>query len=633
MAPYAIAHLKLGLFLEETGYKFDNGKRLGVYLTNTLEDSVKKSETLFEEFIAEEASQATEIKHDEPVMVVIGNPPYSYESSNTGEWISNLVRDYYYLDGQSLNERNPKGLQDDYVKFIRFAQWRVEQTGHGILAFINNHGYIDNPTFRGMRHSLMKTFNEINILDLHGNTKKKEQSPDDSKDENVFDIQQGVSTGIFLKFPETNLCKVYHSELWGLREIYENQNNDSNNKNLIGGKYYWLLNNSINSTEKKQIDPQSNFYLFFPQNTDLLPEYEQGWKITDILNVNSLGIATARDSLTIQWNKKNIQNVINNFANLPEEEAREKYNLGKDTRDWKVLLAQQDLKESKFQESNFSSISYRPFDIRHTYYTGKCRGFHCMPRDNVMRHMKGKENISLCFIRRSREQVLSNFFVAKHIVDKTILSSADNANIALYLYPDTDNPQKSVLKEQRRPNFSSNFLNSIKEKLSYTPTPEAIFYYIYAVFHSPTYRDRYAEFLKIDFPRVPLTSNDSLFRQLADYGEQLVQLHLMASPKLNNLITEFIEEGDRTVAPGHPKYQDGAVQINKNGDKFTGVPESVWNFYVGGYQVCHKWLKDRKGRTLSDEDILHYQKIVVALKETSELMTKIDEAIPSFPIS
>ncbi len=177
------------------------------------------------------------------------------------------------------------------------------------------------------------------------------------------------------------------------------------------------------------------------------------------------------------------------------------------------------------------------------------------------------------------------------------------------------------------------FLNDVKSKFSYLPNPETISYYIYAILHSPAYRDRYAQFLKTHFPRIPLTSNDKLFRKLADYGEQLVQLHLMTSPKLDNLITKFVEgTGERLVAPAHPKYQDDAVHINKKGDKFTGVPESVWNFYVGGYQVCHKWLKDRKGRTLSDEDILHYQKIVVALAETIELMAKIDEAISGFPI-
>jgi hypothetical protein len=201
MAPYAIAHLKLSLFLQESGYEFDPNQRLKVYLTNTLDNAPRKSEFLFDEFIASEANEATSIKQDEPVMVVVGNPPYSGHSENKGEWISNLLKDYYQVDGQPLGERNPKYLQDDYVKFIRFSQWRIQKTGMGILAFITNHGYLNNPTFRGMRRSLDQTFDEMYIFDLHGDTKKKEIAPDGSKDENVFDIQQGVAIGLMVKLP------------------------------------------------------------------------------------------------------------------------------------------------------------------------------------------------------------------------------------------------------------------------------------------------------------------------------------------------------------------------------------------------------------------------------------------------
>ena len=201
MAPYAIAHLKVGLFLEETGYQFDSGKRLGVYLTNTLDDPKTQSEFLFQGFVGDEANAAIRIKQDEPVMVVVGNPPYSGHSENKGEWIQKLVRDYYQVDGAPLGEKNPKWLQDDYVKFMRFSQWRIATTGSGILAFITNHGYLDNPTFRGMRRSLEQTFDEIYVMDLHGNTKKKETAPDGSKDQNVFDIQQGVAIGMMVNLP------------------------------------------------------------------------------------------------------------------------------------------------------------------------------------------------------------------------------------------------------------------------------------------------------------------------------------------------------------------------------------------------------------------------------------------------
>ena len=214
-------------------------------------------------------------------------------------------------------------------------------------------------------------------------------------------------------------------------------------------------------------------------------------------------------------------------------------------------------------------------------------------------------------------------------IDRSFSCSRGAATVfPLYLQPERDSIKKEI-----RFNFSEEFLTEITNKLGYTPTPEAIFYYIYAIFHSPTYRTRYAEFLKIDFPRVPLTSDDNLFRQLAKHGEALVALHLMKSPKLDQPITQFIENGgDSLVDAGHPKYADGNITINKKGDKFTDIPESVWNFYVGGYQVCHKWLKDRKGRQLSPADIQHYQKIVIALSETMEIMKAIDAAIPSFPI-
>ncbi|XZF64069.1 MAG: type ISP restriction/modification enzyme [Gloeotrichia echinulata DVL01] len=573
-------------------------------------------------------------------MVVMGNPPYSGHSANNGTWISSLLKgkdtitekvtsNYFEVDGKPLGEKNPKWLNDDYVKFIRFAQWRIEQTGYGILAFITNHGFLDNPTFRGMRQSLMATFDDIYILDLHGNSKKKEQSPDGSKDENVFDIQQGVAISIFVKRQndKKQAANIYHTDLYGLRD----------------NKYGWLNSNSIDTTEWIQLNPQAPFYLFVRQNTDLLAEYEPGWKVTDIFPVNSVGIVTARDELTIQWSREEIWKTVIDFADLLPETARLKYRLGEDARDWKVELAQKDLrshpylatKESKPFRELLAPILYRPFDIRYTYYTGKSRGFHCMPRGEVMRHMLAGENLGLISCRQQSQQSdWSLCGVTNSIIESCVVSNKTkeiNYLFPLYLYPNPNNPKE--LEEPVRPNLSPAFLKDITAKLGYTPTPETIFYYIYAIFHSPTYRTRYAEFLKIDFPRVPLTSNNQLFTQLAEYGEELVALHLMKSPKLNNPITQFVKNnGNQIVDAGHPKYTNGAVIINRKGDKFTGVPESVWNFYVGGYQVCQKWLKDRKGRQLSDEDIQHYQGIVVALQETIKLMDKIDQAIPGFPI-
>jgi len=616
MAPYAIAHLKLGLFLEETGYQFDSGKRLGVYLTNTLEDSVIKTETLFGEFIAEEASQATDIKRNKQIMVVLGNPPYSYESGNTGEWISGLVRDYYQVDGQSLGERNPKGLQDDYVKFIRFGQWRIDLSEKGIFAFITNHGFLDNPTFRGMRQQLIRSFDTLYFSDLHGNTKKKEKSSDGSLDENVFDIQQGVSITLGIKGVEKSIL---HSDLYGSREL----------------KYNYLNKHDVSCTNWKSLNPQSPFYLFIPLANTLLTEYNKSWKLTDVFPINSLSIVTARDALTIHHSEEETWHTVTDFSKLQAEEARIKYALGKDTRDWQVSLAQEDLKASGLSKQKVTSVLYRPFDRRYTYYTGKSRGFHCTPRGEVMRHMLGTNNLGLIANRQVKLNSIQHFWASDSLVDRHILETANASAylFPLYIHSKTEDKQKSAFSKHEYPNLSNDFLKSIEDKIGHIPNPEIIFYYIYAIFHSPTYRTRYAEFLKIDFPRVPLTSCDRLFCQLATYGEELVALHLMKSPKLDNLITQFIEDrGDRLVDAGHPKFNQGEVVINKKGDKFTGVPENVWNFHVGGYQVCQKWLKDRKGRTLSNEDIQHYQRIVVALKETIEIMENIDKAIPSFPI-
>ncbi|WP_228016748.1 type ISP restriction/modification enzyme [Synechocystis sp. LEGE 06083] len=621
MAPYAICHLKLGLFLEESGYRFETGKRLGVYLINTLEDIKLREESQqlslnipeMEELIAEEARAGSKVKKQEPIMVVIGNPPYSGHSENNNEWIKGLVNDYYFVDGKPLGERNPKWLQDDYVKFIRFAQWRIDKSGKGILAFITNHGFLDNPTFRGMRQSLINSFDSISILDLHGNSKKKEVCPDGSPDENVFDIQQGVSVTLAIKGVKS---QINHLHLYGQRI----------------DKYRLLSKDKFCEKDFNRVISQSPFYLLIPQDTDLFAEYEQYVKITDAMPVNVLGFQTHRDHFAIDFDKEKLYKRISELRNesISDEEYYQKYQV-KDNRDWKLEKSRQNIKlDDKWGEKIISCL-YRPFDWRTCYFSTIAMDY---PRRELINHVAGKDNLCLLSSRQQSTLGYRHCWIANIPANDCVISTASreaNQVFPLYLYPDSNKPKE--LQQKKHSSFSQNFVRKIQLKLGYLTTPETIFYYIYGIFHSPTYRTRYVEFLKIDFPRVPLTSNDRLFRQLADYGEQLVGLHLMTSPILDNLITEFTETGgDRTVAPGHPKYSDGKVNINKQGDGFVGVPEEVWNFYVGGYQVCQKWLKDRKGRVLSDEDILHYQKIVVALQETIKLMQLIDEAIPSWPI-
>jgi len=415
------------------------------------------------------------------------------------------------------------------------------------------------------------------------------------------------------------MTKIYHADLWGSRE----------------DKYRYLQEHDVTTVEWTEIFPQSPFYLFCPQDRNLLKEYDQGWKITDIFPVNSVGIVTARDSLTIKWSPQEVETTVKDFVSLPIEEARSKYELGKDARDWKVSLAQEDLRTTGFKESNIVPILYRPFDIRYTYYTGHSRGFICMPRFEVMQHMLDDNNIALITSRLTKGETFAHVQVAFNIVEVICMSPKTSNNgfvFPLYQYPDTQNNQGNLFIE-KSPNLSSDFITAIREKLGYIPTPEDIFYYIYAIFHSPTYRQRYAEFLKIDFPRVPLTSNDKLFKDLGAKGQELVDLHLMKSKKLNKLITQIGGDGDNTVTQVTYKPKEQRVYINKT-RYFEGIAPDVWEFKIGGYQVLSKWLKDRKKakRTLSFDELLHYQKVVVALKETMQLMEDIDQLIPSFPI-
>ena len=632
MAPYAVAHLKLGLLLKEKGFDFPPGQRLGVYLTNTLDEGFKKAEVLpLAGFITEESNSAARIKKEDPIEVVLGNPPYAGHSANaslrrevglTGAartvrtFIGRLIEDYKQVDGKPLGEKNPKWLQDDYVKFLRWGQWRITQTGKGVLAMITNHGYLDNPTFRGMRQQLMQTFSEIYLLNLHGNAKKKEVCPDGSKDENVFDIQQGVAIGLFVKSPDSPTpARVHYADLWGIRE----------------GKNQTLAQMEVGTTPWRELQPRSPFFLFVPQETELRAEYDRGWPVNEIFPVNSVGIVTARDNLTIHWTPQEVMDTVKDFAKLDSETAREKYHLGKDVRDWKAELAQKDLRTSGLKEQLVTPVLYRPFDVRFTYYTGQTRGFICMPRPEVMGHVLAGENLGLIATRQTRDEwaVLSTRFIMGH---KSLAAFDINTLFPLYLYP------KVLGQVNKTPNINPIFTKDLSEKvglafvsenrgdLETTIGPEDVFSYTYAVFHSPTYRQRYSEFLKGDFPRLPLTGNKALFAALVGLGTELVSMHLMESPALDKLITRFPVAGSQVV--DGVRYQDTARRVYINSEQyFEGVPPEVWTFTIGGYQVCHKWLKDRKGRTLTFEDLHHYQKIIVALAETIRLMGEIDAAI------
>jgi len=673
MAPYAVAHLKLGLQLQETGYQFQTDQRLGIYLTNTLDEAFKHAETLFAGWISEEANTAAEIKKDKPIMVVLGNPPYSGISANVSEteetimpgqtytdhlrlqivekngekvaywspvevkavsqttkrlktFIGRLIEDYKIIDCQPLKERK-HWLQDDYVKFIRFGQWRIERTGQGILGFITNHGYLDNPTFRGMRQSLMNAFTDIYILDLHGNVKKKERTPVGGVDENVFDIQQGVAIGIFVKESEKKgPAKIHHADLWGLREE----------------KYRALSDSDLKETPWLDLAPTSPSYFFVPREEELKSEYEKGWEQKNIFPVNSTGIVTARDEFVIDFEQNPIKRRIELFLDktLSDIEVQEALSLSENYA-WRVSEARKQLREVKDWESHFDRILYRPFDIRSIYYHPSVVW---RTRLNVMRQMLAGENLALCIGRAGQvigPEQWDILFCANVIQDFNLFYRGGNVNFPLYLYPKEGELQ--LEGDKRRPNLNSEFIKDVSGKLGLsfiedgkgslkeTFGPEDIFDYTYAVFHSPTYRARYAEFLKIDFPRLPLTSDKELFKALAEKGAELVALHLMESPSLHTLITSYPVTGANLVERVDYDEIRRRVYINKT-QYFEGVPPKVWDFHVGGYQVCEKWLKDRKGRALVYDDLTHYQKVIVALEETIRIMREIDEIIPGWPI-
>ena len=616
MASYAMAHLKLDLILKETGYKATNNERLKVYLTNSLEEPHPDSGTLFASWLSQEANEANEVKREVPVMVVLGNPPYSGESSNKGEWITNLI-DVYKQEpsGGRLNEKNPKWINDDYVKFIRYAEQFIEKNNTGVLAYINNHSFLDNPTFRGMRWHLLNTFDKIYILDLHGNAKKKETCPDGSKDENVFDIQQGVSINLFVKTNKkrkNQLAEVYHYDLYGKRE----------------SKYEFLAEHSLNNIDFSKLEYQAPFYFFVKKDFGLSKKYDKGFSITELFNVNNVGIVTARDNLTIRDTTSEVMNTVNDFAYLDTETARQKYKLGKDVRDWTVAWAQKDLITSQLCLEKIIPINYRPFDVRYTYYTGKSKGFHCYPRHETMKHFIGRDNLGLLLCKQFKAfPEYHHIFICNNCFESSIVSnktSEINYGFPLYIYEDLDN--------SRHPNFNNEIIQKFAKGLQLKFTEEKtdekntfapidVLDYIYAILHSPKYRETYKEFLKIDFPKVAYPTDTTKFWKLVKLGSKIRLIHLLKSNELNTLTIGYPISGDNIVTK--LTFNDGKVYINDT-QYFDSVPEVAWNFYIGGYQPAQKWLKDHKDKELSFDDIKHYQKVINALYLTSNLMQQID---------
>jgi predicted helicase len=591
-----------------------------VYLTNSLEESHPDTGTLFANWLSTEANEANHIKRDTPVMCVIGNPPYSGISSNNGEWISKLIEDYKYVDGVHFNERK-HWLNDDYVKFLRYGQHFIEKNGSGVLAYINPHGFLDNPTFRGMRWHLLKTFDKIYTIDLHGNNNKKETSPDGSPDVNVFDIQQGVSINIFVKTGKkkvNELGKVFHFDLFGKREL----------------KYDFLISKNLESIHFREITPMGPFYFFIPKNTNGIENYQKWIGLNDLLKISSTGVQTGNDAVLVGDNRNDlISKIVKTHGLKPEN-------------------------------NNLAEISYRPFDNRY-YYFLKSRTKNPLPffiplsyrsRYEVMKNFN-KENYGLVISRQWRNSNINSiwgncFCVNKQAELALFLSANAGANVfPLYEYIDSEDQLLTQNTKTRKPNLDKVIIKEVADTLGLVFTNEKqmttnffapidILDYIYAVLHSPTYREKYKEFLKIDFPRIPYPKKIDTFWHLVKLGSEIRQIHLLESPIVEKFITQYPIDGDNVVSKVKfeenyeiidgdkithidPVYPMGRVYINEH-QFFQQVPKVAWEFYIGGYQPAQKWLKDRKERKLDYEDILHYQKIIVALSETDRLMKEIN---------
>ena len=604
VAPYVLSHLKLTNELEGTWhYNLTGDDRAQVYLTNTLQKTDIKNLYAFDE-ILQESRIASEIKDRKHILVVLGNPPYSAVSQNKGGSVEESLKvgftrpdgsqdpGYYSVDGKPLDEKNPKWLQDDYVKFIRFGQMKVEQNEEGVLAFITNNGYLDNPTFRGMRQSLLSTFDTIYIVNLHGSSRKKEGLVED---ENVFGIMQGVSIVFFIKHKNSTSKSVYYRDVFGKR----------------AEKFKWLDSQrySIFKLNWTEIQPQSPLYLFVPHKSDGV--YHGFASIRDIFPSSSVGIATARDHFTIAMSKDTIEKRIEKFMEMDDEDAREFFKLGKDVRDWKVSFARQDIINSERNMGNIIPLYYRPFDRRFTYYTGKSRGFICMPRPEIMKNMF-QDNIAIIVTRGSRPEPWRDVFVSDKVTDIAFLSSntsRSSYHIPLYIYKEN----------QRFPNINAEIMDELNRRYGTKTSPEEVFSYVYGVLNSRIYREKYSDQLKIDFPRIPFPKSHETFLRITEIGKSLIDLHLMRTHVRGML--DYPEGGENRVTK--IVYEKGKLFINEK-QYFNGVTEEIWNYKIGSYKVLEKWLKERSGLKLHSPDIEFFSKIASVIQETIILADNLD---------
>lgn len=606
MAPYTIAHLKLGMTLDETKAGALD-KRLGVYLTNTLEEGIPHAPDLFSvpltEAITGESQMASSIKSERPIMIVIGNPPWSGESSNKTPYADGLL-DKYRVEpgGQSrLDEQNSKWITDDYVKFIAFAEDMINRNGEGIMAMITNHGYLNNPTFRGMRWRLTKTFDRIEVLDLHGNSTKREVSPDGSADENVFDIRAGVSIIFAVKHKDGGAApaNVSFAELWGKRTT----------------KFEALAK----GIKFEALELNKKSYLFSPIDRTGEVNYEAGVSLTDLFIVYATGVVTKNDSVAVDFDADDLWARMQDFGTLNAAALREKYSVKPNSRDWVLDKAIDDAKDHQSSEY-IIDFAYRPFDTRKLFFTGKPKGIVAYTQMKVMAHMTRGSNVAIVSGRQGQAVGMMPWnlaFVTDRVSDLNMFYRGGGT-----VFPMCQNHDDGSVTSNLEPTARKKLVGKIGKV-----DDLQILDYVYGVLYSPTYREKFKAFLKSDFARIPVPVDRLEFDRVADFGAKLRELHLLTDPELVDYATLFPEYGTGEV--DRHLFDGTKVWINDK-QYFEGVPESVWDFYIGGYQPAQKWLKDRKGRILSSDEIDHYQQTLEAIRRTDDLMKDFEDVPPSW---
>ena len=599
IAPYAIAHLKLSQYLAAVGCRLREGERLQVYLTNTLEPLPK--EAVLPDLLpalSEDTRRAQEVKDKTPILAIVGNPPYSGVSQNRGAWIGGLIGDYMRVDGKPLGEKK-HWLQDDYVKFIRFAQWKIEQAGRGIVAIVTNHAFLDNPTFRGMRQSLLSTFDRLYFLDLHGNSKKRERAPDGGKDENVFDIQQGVAISILVKNPDEKGKSIFHADFWGDRESKNAQ----------------CLESDLRSVDWRELSPSSPFYFFVPRSEKGRAEYEKFFSIPEIFPLHSTGIITARDRFAIDFSEEELLRRFGDFKASARDAEKLRQRFSVKISDEDILAAWDNLQTADDLASFAEPVFYRVFDSRRVFYEDNVVW---RRRHKTMSHMLDGDNLGLVSVR----QVAENDFTHAIVVDKIIESRITLSNRGIgYLYPLYLRDEKSGARIE---NLSPEFRLWIDSRYGRAFSARDIFNCIYAVLHSPDYRRRYADFLRTDFPRAPFPAAAAEFARLAQIGGALIDAHLLKPRAFQNgALAALRGEGNHAI--DRCRYDEAKSRLFFNAEeRFEPLPREVWEFEIGGYQPLKKYLQSRRDRELTLKDAETVRAAANAIAFTIEKMREID---------